>query len=144
MSSAEADSLPCLAKPPDRDLPLSHVGARQELPARASHRGRREGYYLGDQWRDKTYVSPVTLRSLWSTHPCHVLAAAAGIDAEVADFFASQSQGPVEIDEETDRRLRWMIHKRVLVRIIVLEACTLLWLTRDAAGHGGDLLRTDS
>ncbi|RDX44014.1 MFS general substrate transporter [Lentinus brumalis] len=44
---------------------------------------------------------------------------AAGIDAEVADFFASQSQGPVEIDEETDRRLRWMIHKRVLLVMVV-------------------------
>ena len=44
--------------------------------------------------------------------------AAAGIDSEVADFFASQSQGPIEIDEATDRRLRWMIHKRVLVRVL--------------------------
>ena len=28
-----------------------------------------------------------------------------------------QGRGPVEIDEATDRRLRWMVHKRVLVRV---------------------------
>lgn len=42
-----------------------------------------------------------------------------GIDAEVADFLAQQTsgaQGKV-IDEATNRRLRWMIHKRVLVCI---------------------------
>ncbi|TBU25211.1 MFS general substrate transporter [Dichomitus squalens] len=45
--------------------------------------------------------------------------AAAGIDAEVAEFFATQGKGPIEIDEATDRRLRWMIHKRVLVVMVV-------------------------
>ncbi|EJF56525.1 MFS general substrate transporter [Dichomitus squalens LYAD-421 SS1] len=44
---------------------------------------------------------------------------AAGIDAEVAEFFATQGKGPIEIDEATDRRLRWMIHKRVLVVMVV-------------------------
>nr|VWP02591.1 Mitogen-activated protein kinase hog1 (MAP kinase hog1) (EC (BcSAK1) (Stress-activated mitogen-activated protein kinase) [Ganoderma boninense] len=43
----------------------------------------------------------------------------AGIDAEVAEFFATQNKGPIEIDEATDRRLRWMIHKRVLVVMVV-------------------------
>ena len=37
------------------------------------------------------------------------------------EFFASQGQGaPMEIDEATDKRLRWMIHKRVLVRSLLL------------------------
>ena len=42
-----------------------------------------------------------------------------GIDAEVAEFLAqqtSETQGKV-IDDATNRRLRWMIHKRVLVRV---------------------------
>ena len=41
-----------------------------------------------------------------------------GIDAEVAEFLAqqtSETQGKV-IDDATNRRLQWMIHKRVLVR----------------------------
>ncbi|TRM68252.1 major facilitator superfamily domain-containing protein [Schizophyllum amplum] len=45
---------------------------------------------------------------------------AVGIDAEVAEFFAAQqSQGPIEIDDATNRRLRSMIHKRVLVVMVV-------------------------
>jgi len=39
------------------------------------------------------------------------------MDAEVADFFARKSHGldrPI-IDERTNARLRWLIHKRVLV-----------------------------
>ncbi|KAG6855013.1 hypothetical protein C0991_005942 [Blastosporella zonata] len=41
-----------------------------------------------------------------------------GIDAEVADFFAqaSPSTKAVVIDDATNVRLRWMIHRRVLVR----------------------------
>ncbi|KAI0788139.1 major facilitator superfamily domain-containing protein [Fomes fomentarius] len=43
----------------------------------------------------------------------------AGIDAEVAEFFSKQAaSGPIEIDEETNRRLRWMVHKRVLVVMV--------------------------
>ena len=47
--------------------------------------------------------------------------APAGIDAEVARFFAESStvNKGVEIDEATNRRLRWMIHKRVLVVMVV-------------------------
>ncbi|KAI0788160.1 hypothetical protein C8Q74DRAFT_1216620 [Fomes fomentarius] len=45
----------------------------------------------------------------------------AGIDAEVAEFFAKQgTSGPIEIDEETNRRLRWMVHKRVLVVMVTI------------------------
>ncbi|KAJ7179275.1 major facilitator superfamily domain-containing protein [Mycena filopes] len=44
---------------------------------------------------------------------------AAGIDAEVANFFAAQAHEPVPIDEETNKRLRWMVHKRVLVVMVV-------------------------
>ncbi|KAI0788149.1 hypothetical protein C8Q74DRAFT_1216610 [Fomes fomentarius] len=45
----------------------------------------------------------------------------AGIDAEVAEFFAKQgTSGPTEIDEETNRRLRWMVHKRVLVVMVTI------------------------
>ncbi|KAF9055105.1 MFS general substrate transporter [Hymenopellis radicata] len=43
----------------------------------------------------------------------------AGIDDEVANFFAAQSSAPVVIDDETNRRLRWMVHKRVLVVMVV-------------------------
>lgn len=46
-----------------------------------------------------------------------------GIDAEVAEFFADAEavgkQGVPEIDDATNRRLRWMIHKRVLVVMVV-------------------------
>ncbi|KAI5894026.1 MFS general substrate transporter [Schizophyllum commune H4-8] len=44
---------------------------------------------------------------------------AAGIDAEVAEFFATQSDGHIVIDEATNKRLRMMIHKRVLVVMVV-------------------------
>lgn len=43
----------------------------------------------------------------------------AGIDAEVAQFFADTGSKPVEIDDATNRRLRWKIHKRVLVVMVV-------------------------
>jgi hypothetical protein len=46
----------------------------------------------------------------------------AGIDAEVAQFFAAQVHEPVVIDEETNKRLRWMVHKRVLV-VMVTTYC---------------------
>ncbi|ESK97558.1 allantoate permease [Moniliophthora roreri MCA 2997] len=50
-------------------------------------------------------------------------APAAGIDAEVAEFFArygpDKSKGPTIIDEAENTRLRWMIHKRVLVVMVV-------------------------
>ena len=46
-----------------------------------------------------------------------------GIDAEVAEFFADAEaigkQGVPEIDDATNRRLRWMIHKRVLVVMVM-------------------------
>lgn len=39
-----------------------------------------------------------------------------GIDAEVAEFLAQSSKVEEKtIDEATNRRLRWLIHKRVLV-----------------------------
>jgi hypothetical protein len=41
----------------------------------------------------------------------------AGIDSEVADFFASSNK-VIVIDEATNVRLRWMVHKRVLVRCV--------------------------
>ncbi|KAF9498540.1 MFS general substrate transporter [Pleurotus eryngii] len=51
-----------------------------------------------------------------------------GIDAEVAQFFAEaqSSTRHVVIDDETNRRLRWMVHKRVLtVMVITYFAQTL-------------------
>lgn len=46
-----------------------------------------------------------------------------GIDSEVADFFArygpDPKNGPIVIDEAENKRLRWMIHKRVLVVMVV-------------------------
>ncbi|KAL0581994.1 hypothetical protein V5O48_000052 [Marasmius crinis-equi] len=52
----------------------------------------------------------------------------AGIDTEVAEFFAQhgvQSEGVV-IDEATNKRLRWMIHKRVLVVMVTTYFCQAL------------------
>ncbi len=40
-----------------------------------------------------------------------------GLTGHWIEFFAAQGKGPIEIDEATDRRLRWMIHKRVLVSV---------------------------
>lgn len=51
----------------------------------------------------------------------------AGIDAEVADFLAQgSSTRAVVIDEATNARLRWMVHKRVLsVMVVTYFAQTL-------------------
>lgn len=52
----------------------------------------------------------------------YYVAPAAGIDAEVAQFFAQNKSDPtkrVVIDEETNKRLRRMVHKRVLVVMVV-------------------------
>ncbi|KAG7097130.1 hypothetical protein E1B28_004508 [Marasmius oreades] len=49
-------------------------------------------------------------------------APARGIDAEVAEFFAThgdESRGPIVIDDKTNKRLRNMVHKRVLVVMVV-------------------------
>ncbi|KAF8826582.1 hypothetical protein HHX47_DHR5000201 [Lentinula edodes] len=62
-----------------------------------------------------------------------------GIDAEVAEFFASlapdMSKGgeAVVIDDATNRRLRWMIHKRVLVVMIVttMSFASIMGITAD-------------
>ncbi|KAJ7283840.1 major facilitator superfamily domain-containing protein [Mycena rebaudengoi] len=43
----------------------------------------------------------------------------AGIDAEVAQFFAQNNAEPVVIDEATNLRLRMMVHKRVLVVMVL-------------------------
>ncbi|KAF7301406.1 MFS general substrate transporter [Mycena indigotica] len=48
---------------------------------------------------------------------------AGGIDAEVVQFFAqTQRDEPVVIDEATNIRLRWMVHKRVLT-VMVITYC---------------------
>ncbi|KAF5393940.1 hypothetical protein D9757_000166 [Collybiopsis confluens] len=54
-----------------------------------------------------------------------------GIDAEVAEFFAHAADAckdgkPIVIDEKTNIRLRWMIHKRVLVVMVVTYFCQTL------------------
>ncbi|KAJ6629145.1 MFS general substrate transporter [Mycena sp. CBHHK59/15] len=66
------------------------------------------------------------------THTCPVVplilrvAPPVGIDAEVAQFFAQNASKPVVIDEATNVRLRWMVHKRVLaVMVITYFAQTL-------------------
>ncbi|KAJ3723152.1 major facilitator superfamily domain-containing protein [Lentinula raphanica] len=62
----------------------------------------------------------------------HQIAARPGIDAEVAEFFAtlapdaSKSDKPIVIDDATNQRLRWMIHKRVLVVMVVTYFCQTL------------------
>ncbi|KAF7352941.1 MFS general substrate transporter [Mycena venus] len=75
-------------------------------------------------------------------------AAPAGIDAEVAQFFATQGHdGPVVIDEETNKRLRWMVHKRVLVTMVVtyfaqtldkgtLNFASIMGIIKDTNLHG--------
>ncbi|THH20153.1 hypothetical protein EW146_g1136 [Bondarzewia mesenterica] len=74
-----------------------------------------------------------------------------GIDAEVAEFFAdSQASGKedvIEIDDATNRRLRWMIHKRVLVVMVVtyfaqtldkgtINFASIMGIQQDAHLHG--------
>ncbi|KAF8608268.1 MFS general substrate transporter [Ceratobasidium sp. AG-I] len=44
---------------------------------------------------------------------------AAGIDSEVANFFATQGEKPIVIDEATNKRLKRMIDKRVLLVMVV-------------------------
>ena len=47
------------------------------------------------------------------------LAPVKGIDAEVANFFAEQTNATkVVIDEKENKRLRWMVHKRVLTVMV--------------------------
>ncbi|KIY49516.1 MFS general substrate transporter [Fistulina hepatica ATCC 64428] len=49
-------------------------------------------------------------------------AAIHGVDIEVAKFFAENAANKnkaIEIDQATNKRLRWMIHKRVLVVMVV-------------------------
>ena len=41
-----------------------------------------------------------------------------GIDAEVAEFFENSPDTEIVIDEQTNRRLRMMVHKRVLVVMV--------------------------
>lgn len=44
-----------------------------------------------------------------------------GIDAKVARFFAQHKSDvtkPVEIGEVTNKRLRWMVHKRIPVVMV--------------------------
>ena len=41
-----------------------------------------------------------------------------GIDAEVAEFFENTPDVEVVIDEKTNKRLRMMVHKRVLVIMV--------------------------
>ncbi|KAK0206651.1 major facilitator superfamily domain-containing protein [Desarmillaria ectypa] len=64
------------------------------------------------------HVEDVEKDSYRTGSPTSVGAPPAGIDAEVANFFASQDT-PVVIDEATNRRLRWLVHKRVLLVMVV-------------------------
>ena len=54
-----------------------------------------------------------------STDVARRSAPARGIDAEVANFFAEQTGATkVVIDEKENKRLRWMVHKRVLTVMV--------------------------
>ncbi|KAJ7179842.1 major facilitator superfamily domain-containing protein [Mycena crocata] len=67
-----------------------------------------------------------TEKDLYSVNSGSTYAPHTGIDAEVAQFFAAQADHPVVIDEATNKRLRWMVHKRVLsVMVITYFAQTL-------------------
>ncbi|KAK7061570.1 MFS general substrate transporter [Favolaschia claudopus] len=72
---------------------------------------------------------------------------AAGIDAEVAQFFAANVHEPVVIDEATNVRLRWMVHKRVLVVMVVtyfaqtldkgtINTASIMGIIKDTNLHG--------
>ncbi|KAF7355160.1 MFS general substrate transporter [Mycena sanguinolenta] len=74
-------------------------------------------------------------------------AAPAGIDAEVAQFFATQVHEPVVIDEETNKRLRRMVDKRVMVVMVVtyfaqtldkgtLNFASIMGIIQDTHLHG--------
>ncbi|KAJ3790514.1 major facilitator superfamily domain-containing protein [Lentinula aff. detonsa] len=72
--------------------------------------------------------TPKDLYSL-NSQSTHRTAPGAGIDAEVAEFFATlapKSHKPIVIDDATNRRLRWMIHKRVLVVMVITYFCQTL------------------
>ncbi|EIM88123.1 MFS general substrate transporter [Stereum hirsutum FP-91666 SS1] len=74
-----------------------------------------------------------------------------GIDAEIAEFFNETAAGVtkpiVVIDDATNRRLRWMIHKRVLVVMVVtyfaqtldkgtLNFASIMGIQQDTKLHG--------
>ncbi|KAJ4472329.1 major facilitator superfamily domain-containing protein [Lentinula aciculospora] len=70
-------------------------------------------------------------KDLYSLNSQSASQAPVGIDAEVAEFFATlapdASKGkPFVIDDATNRRLRWMVHKRVLVVMVVTYFCQTL------------------
>ncbi|KAJ7095236.1 major facilitator superfamily domain-containing protein [Mycena belliarum] len=65
-------------------------------------------------------------KDLYSVNSGSTDAPPAGIDAEVAQFFAARAHEPVAIDAATNTRLRRMVHKRVLtVMVITYFAQTL-------------------
>ncbi|KAH8830706.1 MFS general substrate transporter [Flagelloscypha sp. PMI_526] len=70
----------------------------------------------------------------------------AGIDAEVANFFSGEN-GPIEISEEENVRLRWKVHKRVLVVMVVtyfaqtldkgtINFASIMGIIKDTGLHG--------
>ena len=67
---------------------------------------------------------------------CRIIEATRGIDAEVADFFADSSATKgVVIDDALNRRLRMMVHKRVLVVMVTTYFAQAL-----DKGYAGELL----
>ncbi|KAG9121118.1 hypothetical protein FRC07_003057 [Ceratobasidium sp. 392] len=64
-------------------------------------------------YRSDSNMSPVSSTAGGKTQP------AAGIDAEVANFFATQGDKKIVIDEATNKRLKRMIDKRVLLVMVV-------------------------
>lgn len=66
-----------------------------------------------------------------------------GIDAEIAEFFNETAAGVTKpiviIDDATNRRLRWMIHKRVLVVMVVTYFAQTLdkGYVKTLCDHGG-------
>ncbi|KAF4619425.1 hypothetical protein D9613_005508 [Agrocybe pediades] len=72
---------------------------------------------------------------------------AKGVDAEVAQFFAEKSHGlePPVIDEKTNARLRWLIHKRSVMVITyfaqtldkgTINFASIMGIREDAHLHG--------
>ncbi|KAJ7507573.1 major facilitator superfamily domain-containing protein [Mycena galericulata] len=89
-----------------------------------------------------------TEKDLYSVQSGSTYVPPPGIDAEVAQFFAAQShEGPVLIDEATNARLRWMVHKRVLTVMVItyfaqtldkgtLNFASIMGIIKDTHLHG--------
>ncbi|QRV84106.1 major facilitator superfamily transporter [Ceratobasidium sp. AG-Ba] len=81
--------------------------------------GDIEDAKLHPDYRSDSNMSPVSSNAGGQAHH-------AGIDAEVANFFAAQGDKKIVIDEATNKRLKRMIDKRVLFVMVTTYFCQAL------------------